>query len=64
MEDLPFPNACATLWLSTNIFEFDLMPNEDGPVVALDDQPMIWEPVSHFMPDGHRCLGFWLPALV
>jgi formamidase len=27
------PNACATLWLPTDIFEFDVMPNADGPVV-------------------------------
>jgi formamidase len=26
------PNACATLWLPTDIFEFDIMPNADGPV--------------------------------
>lgn len=30
------PNACATLWLPTDIFDFDLMPTIDGPVVALD----------------------------
>ncbi|WP_027348625.1 formamidase [Halotalea alkalilenta] len=25
------PNACATLWLPTDIFEFDVKPNADGP---------------------------------
>ena len=27
------PNACATLWLPTEIFEFDIKPNAAGPVV-------------------------------
>jgi formamidase len=26
------PNACATLWLPTDIFAFDVMPGADGPV--------------------------------
>ncbi len=26
------PNACATLWLPTGIFEFDINPNANGPV--------------------------------
>jgi len=26
------PNACATLWLPTEIFEFDIRPNANGPV--------------------------------
>ncbi len=26
------PNACATLWLPSEIFEFDMMPNASGPV--------------------------------
>ena len=26
-----YPNACATLWLPTDIFEGDLMPGPDGP---------------------------------
>jgi formamidase len=26
------PNACATLWLPTEIFDFDIMPNPDGPL--------------------------------
>lgn len=30
------PNACATLWLPTDIFDFDLKPNADGPVKMLD----------------------------
>ncbi len=25
------PNACATLWLPTDIFEWDMMPNAEGP---------------------------------
>jgi len=25
------PNACATLWLPSEIFEFDVMPNAEGP---------------------------------
>ncbi|MGO4333061.1 formamidase [Cupriavidus sp. 2TAF22] len=25
------PNACATLWLPTQIFDFDIRPNADGP---------------------------------
>jgi len=30
------PNACATLWLPTDIFEFDVKPNVDGPTEHLD----------------------------
>ena len=30
------PNACATLWLPTDVFEFDLMPGADGPTKYLD----------------------------
>ncbi len=30
------PNACATLWLPTDIFDFDVMPNADGPTKFLD----------------------------
>ncbi|RLT96361.1 formamidase [Ketobacter sp.] len=30
------PNACATLWLPTDIFEFDVKPNADGPTKYLD----------------------------
>jgi formamidase len=29
------PNACATLWLPTGIFDFDIRPNADGPVIAV-----------------------------
>ena len=25
------PNACATLWLPTDIFDFDIMPSASGP---------------------------------
>jgi formamidase len=25
------PNACATLWLPTDIFDFDIMPTAAGP---------------------------------
>ena len=37
------PNACATLWLPTDIFEFDIKPNADGPTKFLDgsiDMPL------------------------
>jgi formamidase len=30
------PNACATLYLPTEIFEFDIMPGADGPKKLLD----------------------------
>jgi formamidase len=30
------PNACATLWLPTDIFAFDVQPGYDGPVKVLD----------------------------
>ncbi|MGQ0701113.1 MAG: formamidase [Panacagrimonas sp.] len=30
------PNACATLYLPTEIFEFDIMPGADGPTIFLD----------------------------
>jgi formamidase len=26
------PNACATLWLPTQIFDFDISPNAAGPI--------------------------------
>ena len=29
------PNACATLWLPTEIFDFDMMPSSAGPVKAI-----------------------------
>ena len=30
------PNSCATLWLPTGIFEFDIRPGADGPTRFLD----------------------------
>lgn len=30
------PNACATLWIPNEIFEWDMMPNADGPTKFLD----------------------------
>ena len=30
------PNACATLWLPTDIFDFDMQPNANGPTIAVD----------------------------
>ena len=29
------PNACATLWLPTEIFDFDIMPNANGPIKSV-----------------------------
>jgi formamidase len=29
------PNACATLWLPTEIFDFDVMPTSAGPVKSV-----------------------------
>src|SRR5882672_9309534 len=29
------PNACATLWLPTDIFDFDVMPNASGPTKSV-----------------------------
>ena len=37
------PNACATLWLPTQIFDFDINPSASGPVKMLDgsiDMPL------------------------
>lgn len=37
------PNACATLWLPTEIFDFDIMPNASGPIKHIEggvDIPM------------------------
>jgi formamidase len=31
------PNACATLWLPTDIFEFDVMPGAAGPIRHVQD---------------------------
>ncbi|WP_028605571.1 formamidase [Ottowia thiooxydans] len=30
------PNACATLWLPTQIFDFDINPNASGPIKHID----------------------------
>ena len=30
------PNACATLWLPTQIFDFDINPNASGPTKFID----------------------------
>jgi formamidase len=35
------PNACATLWIPTEIFEFDIRPNANGPVRHLTGGPDI-----------------------
>ena len=40
------PNSCATLWLPTQIFEFDIRPNASGPVKYLDgsiDMPISYD---------------------
>ncbi|MGE8493076.1 formamidase [Comamonas sp.] len=40
------PNACATLWLPTQIFEFDINPSAAGPVKYLDgsiDMPISYD---------------------
>ena len=37
------PNACATLWLPTQIFDFDIRPSASGPVKGVSwtkDIPM------------------------
>lgn len=30
------PNACCTLWIPTDIFEFDIMPTKEGPVRVVE----------------------------
>ena len=35
------PNACATLWLPTDIFEFDVMPSAAGPIKHIKPGPDI-----------------------
>lgn len=35
------PNSCATLWLPTDIFEFDVNPNADGPKKHVDDSVQV-----------------------
>ena len=40
------PNACATLWLPTDIFEFDINPSASGPTKFLDgsiDLPIAYD---------------------
>lgn len=40
------PNACATLWLPTDIFEFDINPSASGPTRFLDgsiDMPIAYD---------------------
>ena len=40
------PNACATLWLPTQIFDFDINPNAAGPIKHLDgsiDMPISFD---------------------
>ncbi|KTT33954.1 formamidase, partial [Pseudomonas oryzihabitans] len=40
------PNACATLWLPTDIFEFDINPSAAGPTRYLDgsiDMPIAYD---------------------
>ncbi|MFM9425446.1 formamidase [Variovorax sp. GrIS 2.14] len=39
------PNACATLWLPTEIFDFDINPNANGPTKFIDGS--INMPLSH-----------------
>ena len=39
------PNACATLWLPTGIFDFDINPNANGPTKFIDGS--IQMPLSH-----------------
>ncbi|WP_150304513.1 formamidase [Pseudomonas saliphila] len=29
------PNVCATVWIPTEIFDFDIQPNADGPIIAV-----------------------------
>lgn len=40
------PNACATLWLPTEIFQFDINPNANGPTKFIDglvDLPIAYD---------------------
>ena len=40
------PNSCATLWLPTQIFEFDINPTAAGPTKMLDgavDMPIAYD---------------------
>ncbi|MEM9253374.1 MAG: formamidase [Planctomycetota bacterium] len=45
------PNSCATVWLPTDIFEWDMMPGKDGPTKHFDGTGMV--PVS---PDVHTAI--------
>ncbi|MEM6757820.1 MAG: formamidase [Planctomycetota bacterium] len=45
------PNSCATVWLPTDIFEWDMMPTKDGPTKHFDGTGMV--PVS---PDVHPAI--------
>jgi formamidase len=38
------PNACATLWLPTDIFDFDVMPSAAGPIKSV--KPGVPMPLS------------------
>jgi formamidase len=42
------PNSCATLWLPTGIFDFDINPNASGPIKHIDGK--ISMPLSHDLP--------------
>ena len=35
------PNSCATLWLPTDIFKFDVNPSADGPKKHVDDSVQV-----------------------
>ncbi|MEM9419038.1 MAG: acetamidase/formamidase family protein, partial [Planctomycetota bacterium] len=35
------PNSCATLWLPTDIFEYDMMPGKEGPTKHFDGTGMV-----------------------
>ncbi|AJK47042.1 formamidase [Burkholderia plantarii] len=39
------PNACATLWLPTGIFDFDIRPNAEGPIRHVTGEVDL--PISH-----------------
>lgn len=39
------PNSCATLWLPTGIFDFDINPNASGPIKHIDGTVNM--PLSH-----------------
>jgi formamidase len=40
------PNACATLWLPTEIFDFDINPSAEGPTKVISgavDMPIAYD---------------------